>query len=91
MSPSWEIDMPKIVCSCGEWLRFSEIPCPIEWRIISDVEFDKFTGMVNTEDIYLAMTGMLLCPTCGNLWVFWDGYDEAPQEYIPRKESSEDS
>ena len=74
--------MPKLLCKCGEVLRFGEIPCPIEWRMISDSKFEQFEGTVNAEDVYLASQTALRCPRCGRLWVFWDGGD-APEEYVP--------
>jgi len=63
-------------------LSFSEIPCSIAWRIISDVAFEKFSGQVDAEEIYLATEKVLRCPRCGRLWVFW-GPDNRPQEYVP--------
>jgi hypothetical protein len=76
--------MPKIVCKCGQWLRYGDIPNPIEWLFISDVEYDKFSGSVDAEVLYRAMKSFLQCPICGRLWVFWNGFGSDPDEYIPR-------
>jgi hypothetical protein len=73
--------VPKLNCRCGETLSYGEIPSPIEWKIISDVAFDRFTGMVNAEEVYAAMESALRCPRCNRLWVFWDGFQSDPQEY----------
>lgn len=75
--------MPKYTCKCGESLRFGEIPCSIEWKIVSDQKFDQFSGMVDAEEIYSAMDSLLKCPNCGRVWIFWDGFKSAPQEYMP--------
>jgi len=76
--------MPKIVCTCGWWLRYGDIPNPIEWLFISDVDYDKFTGSVDAEELYRALKSFLQCPNCGRLWVFWNGFDQEPAEYIPK-------
>lgn len=74
--------MPKLTCRCGEILRYGEIPSPIEWKIISDVAYDQFSGPIDAEDIYAAMESLLRCPHCARLWVFWNGFEAEPQEYI---------
>jgi hypothetical protein len=73
--------MPKIVCKCGEILNYSYIPCEIEYKFISDVDYDKYSGMIDSEDLYSNMKSMLLCNKCFRLWVFWLGYKEKPTEY----------
>jgi hypothetical protein len=75
--------MPAIRCRCGEVLRYGEIPSPIEWKIISDVQMDDFSGMVDAEEVYGAMKSLLVCPQCGRLWVYWNGFGADPTEYIP--------
>ncbi|MEL7567915.1 MAG: hypothetical protein AAGU27_23980 [Dehalobacterium sp.] len=74
--------MPKMVCKCGEVLSYSEIPCKIEYKFISDVEYDKFQGSVDAEEIYEQMKSILKCPKCSRLWVFWNGFSKEPVEYI---------
>ena len=75
--------MPGMVCSCGEILRWTEIPNPIEWLIISETDYESFTGQVDAEEVYRAAGRLLRCPVCGRLWVFWKRSDE-PTEYLPR-------
>lgn len=82
--------MPKMICSCQETLSYGEIPNPIEWLIISDAAFDKFSGQVDSETIYQAMTSLLRCPNCGRLWVFWEGFQSPPQEFVPTAKSQVD-
>jgi hypothetical protein len=74
--------MPKLLCKCSEVLRYGEIPCPIEWRLISDVDFERLSGQVDAEAVYQATQMMLRCPRCDRLWVFWD-QNADPTEYIP--------
>jgi len=80
--------MPSFTCKCGEILHYGEIPCPDEWLFISDVEFDKFSGSVDAEEIYKAMKSLIKCSRCGTMWFFWDGFQAEPQPYIPQWQSS---
>lgn len=73
--------MPKMLCRCGEVLRLGEIPCPIEWRIISDPKLETFPDQVDVEELYLATDSMVRCPTCDRLWIFWNG-ETAATEYV---------
>ena len=75
--------MPGMMCRCGDKLSWGDIPNPCEWKFLSDPEFEQFTGEVNAEQIYLAMSSFLRCRSCGRLWVFWDGFGAEPQEYVP--------
>lgn len=75
--------MPSIICSCGELLSYGEIPCPIEWLVISDTEYDNYQGMINSEALYLEMKSMLKCTRCGRLWIFWNGFNRSPSCYTP--------
>ena len=76
--------MPKIVCTCTNILSYSEIPCPIEYKFISDHDYDQYQGMVDTEDLYQQMNSFLKCPKCERLWIFWNGYKNNPTEYLKR-------
>jgi hypothetical protein len=78
--------MPKMLCRCGNILRYGDIPNPIEWLMISDLDFDTFTGTVNTEEVYSSFTHALHCPQCSRLWIFWKGFAEDPQLFVPEKE-----
>lgn len=75
--------MPKIICKCGVTLRYGDIPNPIEWLMIADEDFDKFSGSVDAEELYVIFTHMLRCPNCSRLWVFWNGFSEDPQVFTP--------
>jgi hypothetical protein len=78
--------MPKLLCKCGEVLSYGAIPCPVEWRLLSDVKFDTFSGQIDAEAIYRATDMMLRCPRCDRLWIFWNG-QEVPTEYLRSPES----
>jgi hypothetical protein len=74
--------MPQIICLCENILSYSEIPCSIEYKFISDVEYDQYQETINAEDLYQNMKSFLKCPKCDRLWVFWNGYTSSPTEYI---------
>jgi hypothetical protein len=73
--------MPSISCACGNKLAYGEIPNPIEWRMISDAEFDQFAGTVDAEDVYKKTVSALRCDRCGRLWIYWDGFENEPVVY----------
>lgn len=73
--------MPSITCRCGESLSYGEKPNPVEWMVTSDHEYDIRCGVVYAERLLEDMRGMLKCPGCERLWVFWDGFESAPVVY----------
>jgi hypothetical protein len=76
--------MGKFVCKCDTIIRISgDIPNPVEWLFIADVEYDKFHGQIDAEKLYSEMKSFLKCEKCGRLWIFWNGYDNAPTLYAP--------
>lgn len=84
--------MAKLRCICATIIQTSgAIPNELEWKILSDVEFDRFEGLVDAEEVYLASNSMFRCPTCGRLWIYWNGMEQSPQCYRPEelKESDE--
>jgi hypothetical protein len=75
----------KFKCVCGETIATSgPIPNPAEWRLLSDVDFDAFQGLVQAEDVYQAATIMYRCPASGHLWIYWQGFDQPPSLYAPQ-------
>ena len=74
--------MPAILCSCGKRLSLGRIPCEIEWKIISDTKLIEMPEQIEMEQLYEAMSPMFKCPHCARLWVYWNGFQNAPQEYI---------
>jgi hypothetical protein len=76
--------MAKFQCVCGYMISTSgEIPHPYQWELVSDVDFDGFSGLVDADQIYMKATVMFRCPSCDHLWVYWDGMDQAPSLYSP--------
>ena len=73
--------MPNLACTCGATLNYGEIPCPIEWLLFSDSQFDALPPRIETEALYRQAISLLRCPQCARLWVFWKGFGEPPQEY----------
>jgi hypothetical protein len=59
---------------CGAMIQSSgPVPNPAEYLLVSDVDFDGFTGFVEAEDVYMAMTHAFRCASCDRLHVFWSG------------------
>lgn len=73
--------MPNLACTCGATLNYGEIPCPIEWLLFSDAQFDDLPRQVETETLYRQAISLLRCPQCARLWVFWEGFGKPPEEY----------
>ena len=73
--------MPGIICKCGNRIANGEIPSPNEWLIISDIDYDKYSGNVDSEVLYKDMKSMLICNVCGRLWLYWKGYGREPIPY----------
>ena len=74
--------MPSILCKCGKRISYGEIPCKNEWLLISDVDFDKQVGLIDSEKLYSRFDHMLKCSNCGGIWVFWDGFSKPPTHYL---------
>lgn len=72
--------MPKLMCSCGSALSYGSVPCEIEYLFISDVKYDKYSGQIDSEELYEEMSRFIRCPNCETLWMFWAGSD-SPVEY----------
>ncbi|HSR85212.1 MAG TPA: hypothetical protein VLM11_13640 [Streptosporangiaceae bacterium] len=51
--------------------------------MISDADFDAFSGTVLAEDLYLAMSHAFRCAKCDRLYVFWTGLNHDPAVYVP--------
>jgi hypothetical protein len=45
------------------------------------MEFEKFAGRVDAEDVYRATKTVIGCPVCHRLWIFWDKESD-PAEYV---------
>jgi hypothetical protein len=53
--------------------------------MISDLDFEAFTGTVDAEDVYAAMSHAFRCQECGRLHVFWSGFGAKPTTYRPEE------
>jgi hypothetical protein len=81
--------MAKFRCVCGQQIRTGgDTANPIEWRLLSDVEFE-FSGFLERNEIYRRSTLVYRCPASDHLYVFWSGMDNAPTLYsqtpLPRR------
>ncbi|OTG92836.1 hypothetical protein [Acinetobacter sp. ANC 3832] len=73
--------MPAILCKCGNRLNIGEIPNPIEWLMISDIEYDEFQGEIDSEKLYMKFKSLIICQNCKRLICFWDGFNQNPIFY----------
>ena len=74
--------MPKFICKCGNVIDLGEIPSPNQFLIISDIEYDKFSGMIDAEELYGKMKIVVNCNTCRRLHIFCNGFNQAPSTYM---------
>lgn len=76
--------MAKWLCTCGTTIQSSgPVPNPAEYLLVSDLDFDGFTGPVQAEDVYGAMNHAFRCTSCGRLHMFWSGMSDDPTVYTP--------
>lgn len=77
--------MAKFLCACGGLIRTSGgIPNPQQWNLISDEGFEVFwESEVDASRVYSEFIHAYRCDDCGRLWIFWQGYDASPTEYVP--------
>lgn len=77
--------MASILCPCGELLDYSDIPCSIEWLVISDDEFDTIPDGYPMDKLYTRVKRFLKCNHCQRLSFFWNGFGAAPTIYTLEK------
>lgn len=73
--------MPSYICKCRTRIDYSSIPNPNEWLLISDTDYDNYSGLVDAEDVYLKFTHALMCPNCSRLIIFREGFGAPPTYY----------
>lgn len=78
--------MTSILCKCKQKISYGEIPCSHEYLFISDVAYDKYDEYIHWKKLYFEMKSILKCEYCGRLWVFRDGFENAPISYLPESD-----
>jgi hypothetical protein len=76
----------KFLCACGDQIHTSGyVPHPYGWLLFADQDIPEgaWKGNVGFKELYDRATHAFKCPTCGRLWVFWDGFEGEPQRYDP--------
>lgn len=73
--------MPKYLCKCVYTILLGEVPSPNQYMIISDIDYEKYQGLINAEDLYLKMSIVTKCSNCGRLYIYWNGFNNAPSVY----------
>ena len=76
--------MASFNCSCGKLIALNEIPSRSEWLILSDIDANELPDEIAT-DLFLAkMRPLLRCEFCNRIWIFWDGREFQPTEYVQK-------
>ncbi|MPY59950.1 hypothetical protein [Streptomyces spongiae] len=52
-----------------------EIPNPLEWHLVSDKEIEDYWESEDFSGLHQVARPVFLCPACGRIWVFWNGYE----------------
>lgn len=73
--------MPKLVCKCNNIINLNDIPSPNQLLIIEDVEYDKYSGTIDSEELFREMTLVVRCNKCKRLYIFEDGFNAEPIIY----------
>jgi hypothetical protein len=73
--------MPKVLCVCNTVISLSDIPSPNIIKMISDEEYDNYSGLIDAEELYLKMKIIVKCPSCDRLHIYWDGFDKGATIY----------
>lgn len=70
-------------CKIGYAHTSGPIPNPTEWLIISDITFDSFGELIDTNQLYSSMGHMFECnvDTCNSFALFKSGFDKDPVWY----------
>ena len=79
--------MSRFLCVCGHEIRISgEIPNPDEWLSISDVDYERWSGEIDAEQLYHSFRRAYLCPVSHHLWLFRHGLTGKPKLYAPMED-----
>lgn len=73
--------MPSYLCKCQHRIDYSEIPAEASYHLVADLDAEVDDDLVTYNATWTAAAEVLRCPSCGRLWVFWNGMNQAPTEY----------
>lgn len=57
-------------------MNISDIPSEHQYMYISDLEYDSFSGAVDTEFLYKNMSMFFMCENCERIWIYGKTIDE---------------
>ena len=77
--------MPSILCKCGSIIKYGEIPNKNELLVIPDIEYDSFSGQIDSEELYKKMKIIIKCNNCNRLFFYIDGFNNTSIIYVPDK------
>lgn len=73
--------MPKLKCECSEVINLGGVPSRHQYLMISDKEYDNYSGLIDAEMLYSKMTIVVKCPVCGRLYIYNNGFNSPPVVY----------
>ncbi|WP_105971824.1 hypothetical protein [Streptomyces geranii] len=62
------------------------IPNPLEWHLSSDQELEESWEAEDFARLQQVARPVFLCPRCGRIWVYWDGYEGERVSYVREEE-----
>jgi hypothetical protein len=65
------------------------VPHDYQWSLLSDLDFDRFSGDVDAGALYQQATLMFRCPQSDHLWIYWDGLGRPPSLYSPGEDQTQ--
>ena len=73
--------MPSYLCKCKTRIDYTQIPATCSYHLVEDAAAEVQHDLITYNASWNESTEVLRCPSCGRLWVFWDGMSNAPTEY----------
>lgn len=73
--------MPRLKCECSKVINLSGVPSRDQYLLISDKEYDSYSGLIDAEMLYSKMTIVVKCPLCSRLYIYNDGFNSPPAVY----------
>ena len=74
--------MPSYLCKCNKRIDYTTIPAESSYHLLADEDVEIEEDIVTRNAAWSRAVQVLRCPNCDRLWVFWDGFHEAPTEYF---------
>lgn len=74
--------MPSYRCNCDKWISYTSIPADPSYHLVAEKDVVVQDDIDTCNATWSESKQVLRCPYCDRLWVFWDGFHNAPTEYV---------